>query len=214
MLGAAGFGLLCGVAIGIVYRRLRSALDTTVAMVWSAGMALGILFVALAPGYAPDLTSYLFGSILVASWDYVVIVGVLDVLILATAALLYDALQAVSFDEEFSEVVGLPVDRLLLLLLGLIALAVVTLIRVVGVVLAIALMTVPAATARQWSDSLRGMMLLSTLLGAGSTVAGLFLSYGLSEAFGWQAPSGPIIILIAIAGYLASSALRFFRRPQ
>jgi zinc transport system permease protein len=208
MLGAAGFGLLSGVGVGVAYRRLGSAMDTAISIFWSVGMALGIVFVALTPGYAPDLTSYLFGSILYASWSYVALVAALDALILLLAVLLYRALEAVSFDEEFSAVVGVPVDRLLLLLLAVIALSVVTLIQVVGIILAIALLTIPAETARPWASSLRGMMVSAGAISAASTTAGILGSYGLSQAFALSVPSGPLVILISVALYGASYALR------
>ncbi|MEB2313737.1 MAG: metal ABC transporter permease [Sorangiineae bacterium] len=212
MLGAALFGLLGGLGVGAAYRRLRSAIDTSISMLWSAGMALGVVFVALTPGYAPDLTSYLFGSILFASWEYVAMVAVLDVAIVLVVSLLYRRLEAVTFDEEFSEVIGLPVERLLLVLFALIALSVIALIRVVGVILAIALMTVPAATARFFSESLRQMMLLATLIGAACTTAGLFASWELSRSFGVSVPSGPLIVLVSIAVYGAAAAVKR-RRP-
>ena len=211
MLGAAGFGVLAAVAVGLAYRRLRSSLDTLISMVWALGMALGILFVALTPGYAPDLMSYLFGSLLFVSWDYVAVVAVLDLVIAVTVGLLYKELQAVSFDEEFAEVAGVPIERLLLVLLALIALAVVTLIRVVGVILVIALLTVPAAIARHWSHTLARMMLVSTGVAAGCTTVGLFLSFGISGAFALSIPSGPLIILLAVACYGVSGALRAAR---
>jgi zinc transport system permease protein len=99
------------------------------------------------------------------------------------------------------------VEPLFLLLLALAALAIVTLIRVVGIILAIALLTVPAATARQWADSLSTMMAIAVALCAGATVAGLFASYGLSAGFGVSVPPGPLIILIAAGVYLLSSGL-------
>jgi zinc transport system permease protein len=207
MLGAAGFTLLSGLGVGITYRRFRSALDTSISIAWSAGMALGVVLVALAPGYAPDLTSYLFGNILFVGWDYVALVGGLDLVIVALALFYEDALQATSFDEEFSEVLGLPVERLILLLLGLVSLAVITLIRVVGVILAIALLTVPAATARQWATSMRSTMLLATLVAAVCSMAGLVFSYWLSEAFRLSVPPGPVMVLFAILCYGLSTAL-------
>jgi zinc transport system permease protein len=211
MVGAVGFGVLAGVAVGLAYRRLRSSLDTLISIVWALGMALGIIFVALAPGYAPDLMSYLFGSLLFVSWDYVAVVAVLDLVIAVAVGLLYKELQAVSFDEEFAEVAGVPIERLLLLLLALIALAVVTLIRVVGVILVIALLTVPAAVARHWSHTLARMMLVATVVAAGCTTAGLFLSFGISGAFALSVPPGPLIILLAVVCYGASGALRAAR---
>ncbi len=208
LIGATGFGLASGLGVGLAYRRMRAALDTSISIIWSLGMALGMLFVALAPGYAPDLTSYLFGSILFASWDYVAVVALLDVVILAAVLLLFDSFAAISFDEEHAEVVGLRVDLLVLMLLGLVALSVVTLIRLVGVILAIALMTLPAATARPWARSLAGMMVIATVLAAFTSAAGLFLSYGLSARLGLSLPSGPLIIVLAVLAYGISLGLR------
>jgi zinc transport system permease protein len=184
-------------------------------MVWAVGMALGILFVALAPGYAPDLMSYLFGSLLFVPRDYVVLVGVLDLLIVGAVALLHPAFQAVCFDEEYAEVAGLRAEALFLGLLALSALAIVTLIRVVGVILAIALLTIPAATARHWVETLRAMMLLAVGLCATATVGGLLLSYGLSAGFAVSLPPGPLVVLLAALLYAASAALRRLvaRRP-
>jgi zinc transport system permease protein len=155
--------------------------------------------------------SYLFGSLLFVSWDYVAVVAVLDLVIAVTVGLLYKELQAVSFDEEFAEVAGVPIERLLLVLLALIALAVVTLIRVVGVILVIALLTVPAAIARHWSHTLARMMLVATGVAAGCTTVGLFLSFGISGAFALSIPAGPLIILLAVACYGVSGALRAAR---
>jgi len=208
MLGAAGFGLLAALVVGIAQRRLGSGIDTLVSMVWSVGMALGIVFVALAPGYAPDLMSYLFGSLLFVPWDYVIAIGVLDLLILVAVLLFHRVFEAVCFDDEFAEVAGLPAERVFLGLLALTALAIVTLIRVVGVILAIALLTIPAATARPWVESLRAMMLLSVALCAVSTVGGLLLAYGLSQGIGLSAPPGPLIILLAALFYALSAAAR------
>lgn len=208
MLGAVAFGVLAGLLVGLGYRRLHSGLDTLISMVWSVGMAVGIVCVALAPGYAPDLTSYLFGSLLYVPWSYVALVALLDVVILLTVVGLHKELQAVCFDEEFAEVAGVPVEALLLLLLALTSLAVVTLIRVVGVILAIALLTLPAAMARQWAEGLRGMMAVATGLCALCSVAGLLLSFGLADGAGVSAPPGPLIILLAAALFGASSAAR------
>jgi zinc transport system permease protein len=208
MLGAAGFSLATGAGMGFAYRRFRSALDTLIAIAWSLGMALGILFVSLKPGYAPDLMSYLFGSILFVPVEWIVLTAALDLAILVVVAALYKELRAVAFDEDFAQVMGVPVGPIFQLLLALITLAVVTLIRVVGVILVIALLTVPAAIARQWSASMLRMMILACAIGAGCTMAGLFASYGLSTTFGLQIPSGPLVILIAVTLYIGSSVLR------
>ena len=207
-LGALGFGVLSALGIGVAELRLRQGLDTLIAMVWAVGMALGILFVSLAPGQAPDLLGYLFGNILLVSPGYVGLVALLDLLIVGTVLLLFRRLRAVAFDEEFAWVVGVPVEALFLLLLTLVALTVVVLIRVVGVILVIALLTIPAAVARHWTDRLSRMMALAVLTGAASIAAGLFLTFGLSSEFGIDIPTGPSIILLAAAAYGVSAVAR------
>jgi zinc transport system permease protein len=213
-LGAAIFGVIAGIAIGLVYRRVRSGLDTLISMVWAVGMALGILFVAFAPGYAPDLTSYLFGSLLLVPWKYVAWIAAVDALVLVGVGFLFKELQAIAFDEEFAEVIGLPVEILFLGLLSLTSLAVVVLMRVVGVILAIALLTLPAATSRQWTASLGPMMAGAVALCAGCTVGGLLLSYQLSDTASVSAPPGPLIVLLAAAFFAGSSLVRRVRAAR
>ncbi len=208
MLGALGFGVLSALGIGMAELRLRQGLDTLIAMVWAVGMALGILFVSLAPGQAPDLLGYLFGNILLVSPGYVVLVALLDLLIVGTVLFLFRRLRAVAFDEEFAWVIGVPVEAVFLLLLTLVALTVVVLIRVVGVILVIALLTIPAAVARHWTDRLSRMMVLAVFTGAVSITAGLFLTFGLSSEFGIELPTGPSIILLAAAVYGISAVAR------
>jgi zinc transport system permease protein len=211
MLGAIGFGVGSALAIGLLSRRLGSALDTVIAMVWAIGMALGVLFVGLVPGYAPDLTGYLFGSLLYVSSSYVWAVAALDLLVAVVVALLFKEFQAVAFDEDWSALAGVRVEPILLGLLTLAALAILTLLRVVGVILAIALLTIPAATARQWAHGLAGMMAVATALCAVSVVTGLLGSYALADAYELSAPPGPLIVLVSAALHAGSSALRRVR---
>lgn len=208
VMGALGFGLLSGIGVGLAYRRFGSGLDTLIAMVWAVGMALGMLLIAMTPGYAPDLTSYLFGSLVLVSRDYILLIAGVDLVILVTVAVLFDHLRAIAFDEEFAQVVGEPVAGLFLTLMGLTALTVVSLMRVVGVILVIALLSLPAAIAQQWSEDLRNMMLVAVLVSALCTTGGLFLSFWLSVAWGLDAPSGPLIVLLAASLYGLSSAFK------
>jgi zinc transport system permease protein len=208
MAGATGFALACSLGLGLLSRRIGAALDTLIAMLWSIGMALGIVFISLAPGYAPDLGSYLFGSILFVPPGYLAATALLDLVTLLIVVLLFKELQAAAFDEEFSEVMGLPVRGLFLLQLALVALAVVTLIRTAGVILVIALLTIPAATASHWCRTLGRTMLVASLLGAVCTSTGLFAAYWVSAAFDVALPTGPLIVLLAATLYGASSILR------
>jgi len=214
MAGATGFALACGVGLGLAERRLHSGFDTLIAMVWAVGMALGILFVSLAPGYAPDLMSYLFGSLLFVPARYVGMVLLLDFVIVVTVALLFKEFQAVCFDEEGARIVGVPVAAVQQILLALVALAVVTLIRVVGVILVIALLTVPAAIARQWADTLLKTMVVAIFVGAACSTGGLFLSYWLADWYDVNLPTGPLIVLLAVSVYGLSSLVRAGSRPS
>jgi zinc transport system permease protein len=152
--------------------------------------------------------SYLFGSILFVPPGYLGFVLALDVVIVGVVTLLFKEFQAISFDEEWCEVRGVSVDAVFLVLVSLVSLAVVSLIQVVGAILVIALLTIPAAIARQWVDSMGRMMVLACVLGAVLTVAGLFLSYALSAGAAIDVPTGPLIILLAVLAYTASSLTR------
>lgn len=218
MAGALLFGLGSALGIGLAELRLRQGLDTLIAMIWAVGMALGITLASLAPGPTPDLLSYLFGNILFVPPLYLWLTASLDVLLVFLVRIWYRQLRAVAFDEEFSRVIGLPVERLFLVLLGLTAVTVVVLIRVVGVILVIALLTIPAAIARHWARDLAAMMTLAGLSGAICICAGLFVSYGVSTLLHVDVPTGPFIILLAAAVYglsaLASALLRERRSAE
>ena len=191
VLGALLFTVASALGMGLVVRRTKLPEDTAIGILWAIGMALGILFIGLAPGYAPDLFTYLFGNILIVSFSDVVLMIVLDAVIVALVIGLYKELLALSFDKEFGTVTGVPVERLYLLLLCMIALTVVMLIRVVGIILVIALLTIPATMARQFTRDLRKMMVLSVFFGAVFTIGGLWLSYVFDVA------SGATIIIFA-----------------
>lgn len=206
MIGATIFALVGAAGVSLGHHRMRTSIDTLIAILWPVGMALGIIFISLTPGYAPDLLSYLFGSILFVPASFLKIVAAYDVVILLGVAILFKELQAVAFDEEQARIMKLPVDALLIALFTMIALAVVVLIQVVGVILVIALLTIPPVIARQWSESLGKMMILATVAGAVSTTLGLFIAYGLSASYDLNIPTGPLIILLAF-GMLGASTL-------
>jgi zinc transport system permease protein len=201
LLALIPFSLLAALGMGLISRTTRISDDTAIGILWAMGMALGILFIHLTPGYAPDLMSYLFGNILTVPTRDLMVMLALDSVIVAVVFALYRELVAISFDEEFSLVVGVPTRILGLLLLCLVALSVVVLIRVVGVILVIALLTLPATIGRQFTYDLKKMMVLASLIGMVLTGAGLWLSYLLDLA------SGATIILVMGAAFLLSAHL-------
>jgi len=204
VLGAVFFTLASALGMGLVIRRTRLPEDAAIGILWAIGMALGVIFIGLTPGYAPDLMSYLFGNILTVPASDLILMLILDAVIVLVVIALYKEFLAISFDEEFSTVVGIPVEALYLLLLSMIALTVVVLMRVVGIILLIALLTIPATLARQFTHDLRKMMLLAVLFGALFAFGGLWLSYEFDLA------SGAVIVLLSgavLIGYLGLSRL-------
>ncbi len=200
IVAALPFSVLSAVGIGVISKKTDVSEDTAIGVMWPVGMALGIVFIHLSPGYAPDLFSYLFGSILTVPRADLVMMLMLDAAIVGIVTLFHREFLAMSFDEEFSTIVGVPTQTLYLLLLCLVGLSVVVLIRVVGVILVIALLTMPAAFSRRFTSNMNRLMLLSIVTGMAATVAGLFLSYAV------DLPSGATIVLI-LGGMLLSSSV-------
>ena len=198
MHGAVVAALLAAVLIAVISRYAEEREDTVIG-------AVGVLFIAATPGYTEDLMSYLFGNILLVAPADLWLMVVLDLVVVAAALLLFDQLQAVCFDEEFARLRGLATHLYYLLLLCLTALTVVLLVSVVGIVLVIALLTLPVAIAGHWARTLRGMMVLATLLSILFTTAGLVIS------FGPDLPTGATTIAVAGAAYFAVLAWRAMR---
>jgi len=205
VLGAMLFALLSALTMGMVARKTKLPEDTAIGILWALGMALGVIFIGLSAGYAPDLMSYLFGNILTVPFSDILLMAGLDVIILALALAFYKEFLLLSFDEEFGAVVGMPVTALYLLLLCMVALTVVVLIRVVGMILVIAMLTFPAALARQFTHDIKKMMLLAVVFGMLFTFGGLWISYILNLA------SGATIILLSGLVLLLSYAVTGLR---
>lgn len=193
VLVAIPFSVLSALGIGLISKRIKVSEDSAIGIIWSVGMALGILFIGLSPGYAPDLFSYLFGSILTVPFSDILLMLALDALIIVTVALLYKEFSALCFDEEFSTIVGVRTKLLYLLLLCLVALSVVILIRVVGVILVIALLTIPATISRQFTYNLKKLMFYSVITAISLTVLGLWISYQFNLV-----PGATIVLVLAI----------------
>jgi zinc transport system permease protein len=209
--GALIFALASALGIGAISRRGGQAQDIAIAMIWVTGMALGFVFDNLASGYQGEsLESYLFGLVQLVPTSDLILIAVLDAVIVMTVLLLYREFLALSFDEEFGKVIGIPVERLYYVLICLIALTVVILVGLVGVLLAIALIAVPPAIARQYTHTLWKMMLLSVLLSALVNTFALWLS------FYWlpDLSPGPLIALVNVAAFVLSLSFCRLRDAQ
>jgi len=195
--GAIIAAVLAALIIGVVSLKASEREDTVISALWAVGVAAGILFISQTPGYGQDLMSYLFGNILFVTSRSLWLLLILDLVIIAGGILFHKQLVAICFDEEFSRIRGVRVDAYYMILLLLTALTVVLLTTVVGIVMVIALLTLPAATAGRFTRTLFQMMILASVLSLVYTVTGLLVSYSP------DLPSGATTIMIAGAVYLA-----------
>jgi zinc transport system permease protein len=201
IVGTMGFALAAALAMGAVTLKARHRADTVIGVMWAVGMAVGIVLLDLTPGYQADLMSYLFGSILTVPGSDLWLMAAVGLVILVVTLLFYNAFLAMAFDEEFARVRGIPVRLLYLSFIGLLAVSIVLIIQVVGLILVIALLTIPPFIAEKFSRSLGRMMVLSCLLSALFTICGLLFSYY------FDLTAGACIILAAAAGFCFSILL-------
>ena len=206
MYGAIAAALVAAWIIGYVSLKAKEREDTVIGAVWAIGMAIGVIFISITPGYNQDLMSYLFGNILMTGTGDLWLLAALDALVLVMGVLFYNQITAVCFDEEFARVRGVNVEFYYILLLTLTALTVVILTNVVGIILLIALLTLPAATAGQFTQSLGKNMILATVL----TI--VIMTIGLAVSFGPNLPAGATMIIVAGIVYLAALVIARARR--
>jgi len=204
MYGAVAAALLAAVVIGLVSLYARQREDTVISAVWTIGMASGLLLLSKTPGYNEPMV-YLFGNIWYLGRHDVWVIAVCDAVIVLLALGFYPKLLAVCFDEEFARLRGVRVKLLYVMLLCLAALTVVLLVRIVGVVMVIALLTLPAAVAGHFARRLWQMMLVAVILCMALVVAGT------AGSFAWDLPTGPVIVTLAAVVYLASTLITRWR---
>lgn len=202
----AGFAVCAALLMALVTMKVKERADTFIGVMWAAGMALGIILLDITPGYNVDLMSYLFGGILATPKSDLMLMGGMAGLVLLVVFTCYKGFWAMSFDEEFARSRGVPVTLLYFIMLALIALSVVMVIRVVGLILVIALLTIPPQIAESRTSSLFSMMVLSSILSMVFCVSGLLLSYQLNLS------SGATIIAVSVAGFLLSAAVGRLQR--
>lgn len=190
-LGASLFAIAAALLMAFLTLHKRERIDTFIGLIWAVGMAIGIIFVDMTPGYNVDLMSYLFGSILAVSDADIYYMGGLVIVIIFIITFWYRDILAVSYDSEYAKLRGINVNLFYTLILVLSALSVVIAIKVVGLILVIALLTIPIYIAEKLSSSLYMMMFISSLLSAFFTLTGLIVSYTLNLT------SGASIILVS-----------------
>lgn len=202
ILGAFAASLISAWVIGWIHLNYKQREDSVIAVIWSTGMAIGVIFITLTPGTNVELMNFLFGNILwVSSKDLTLLAG-LDLAILFFVALYYRRFLALCFDEEQALLQGVPVKRLYLLLLSLVALSIVLLTQVIGTILVITLLTIPATAACLFTNK------LSTLMAIASGLTACFCFFGLGASYELNWPPGATIALLAAGFYLFTLALK------
>jgi len=191
MVGAIGFALFSAMVMAAVSLKSKHRADTIIGVMWAMGMACGILLLDITPGYNVDLMSYLFGSILSVPKSDLITMAVIGVFSLGLIVFFYQDILTMSYDEEFAQIRGIPVKRLYFMLIGIVAVTVVMVVQVVGLILVIALLTIPPFIAEKYTKSLINMMIVSCFLGMFFTTGGLWLSYT------FDMTSGAAIIFLA-----------------
>lgn len=205
LIGASIFALASALGIGIASEKKIQRKDTTIGIVWSVGMAMGAFFMYITPGYQTSPANFLFGNMLMISMVDIYLLLGLAAVILISVFLLFHKLQAVSFDKEFSEVVGVNTTWISLFLLILVAFSVVFLIKFVGIILVIAMFAIPASISSKFTHDIRKIMAYSTGLSLSFVLSGLWLSWE------WNLQAGPTIVLTAGAVFLVSMVVNMVR---
>ncbi len=195
--GAFASAILSALLLGWVHLHYRQREDAAIAAIWSTGMSIGMIFLSLTPGTNVELLNYLFGNILFINTSDLIRLAILNGVILATVAFYYRRFLALCFDEEQALLQGVPVKKLYLLLLSLVAVSIVLLMQIIGIILVIALLTIPATLASLFTHRLAVMM------AAAAVFCALFSFFGIGAAFALNWPPGATIALLAAISYLS-----------
>lgn len=191
IIGAYAISVLSALGLTVFHRNSDSGNnDALIGILWAVGMSLGILFIALTPGYPPDMTSYLFGDILTISSFNLNLIIVNTVLVFLIITVLFNYWKSYLFDEEFLSILGFNTRVFDYTLFIMVAVSIVSLIKVVGIILVIALLTIPPSSAKLFTNKLQNMMILSGFFGIFYTLMGLYISYTINI------PSGASIIIL------------------
>lgn len=207
IIGALLFAVLAALIIGLVSMKAKQREDTVINAIWAIGMSLGVLFMAKATGYT-DPTSYLFGNILLVSKQDLILMLILDIGVIALVALFYPQLEAASFDNEFAQVRGIPTNILFLIILSVTAIAIVLLQTYVGIVMVIAMLTLPAGTASFSARNMGMMMIFSYLYSTLFSVGGLVVGWH------YDLPVGAVVVVLSGSIFLLFSLISMLKRKR
>lgn len=202
IVGAMIFSVLSALGIEYMSKKTNLREDSVIAILWSFGMAVGIIFIFLTPGYSANLMSFLFGNILTVTKLNLVFLLILALLITGIFLVFFKTILFIAFDEQYARAVKLPVETINYLMITLIALTIVFNIKVVGIILVISLLTIPQTIANIFTKKFEIMIWLSIIIGFLGSISGLLLSYYLNV------PSGAAIIFFLVILFFISKIFR------
>lgn len=208
VIAAAVFAVFSALGIELISKKTDVREDSVIGILWSFGMAIGIMFVFLTPGYAPNLMSYLFGSILtVSTLDILLMLG-LTVVIISVFVAFYQIILFVSYDQEFAKTHNIAVDLMNYVLISLVALTIVLNIKIVGIILVISLLTIPQSIANLFTKKFKNIIVLSIVIGLVGAFLGLVISYKINI------PSGASIIFSLVMIFILAKAIQMIKREM
>lgn len=196
ILSAMIFSILSAFGVEWLSKKHGIREDSAIAAFWSLGMALGVIFIFLTPGYAPNISSYLFGNILTITRTDLLVTGILSFVLSISFIIFFNAILYTAFDREFAQIKGLPVKVIEHLMMLAIAVTIVSSIRLIGIMLLLSLLTIPQMTSNLFTSRFKNMIIYSIFWGILGCFGGLLLSYYLNV------PSGACIIFIQVILYL------------
>nr|WP_314755008.1 metal ABC transporter permease [uncultured Prevotella sp.] len=206
ILSAMAFAVMCAFGVQWMSRKTDVREDSAIALFWTLGMSIGIIFSFLTPGFMTDLPSFLFGNILIIETADLYLLGLLTVVVVIVFALLFRLIISVAFDRTFALSQQLPVKTTEYVMMALIAITIVSTLRMIGIVLAISLLTIPQMTANLLTFNYKKMIGWSILIGWIDCLLGLIISYTLNV------PSGASIIFVSILIYALTRIIKLFYR--
>ncbi|RAX54755.1 hypothetical protein CCY99_03065 [Helicobacter sp. 16-1353] len=206
MLGAAITSVIMSLILlyFIIYKKIN--IDSFIAAAWAFGMALGIILIDITPGYASDMTSYLFGSILAVSKNDIVIIAIYDILLIGFIITYYREILSISYDETFCRLKNININIFLLFIYIFISLGIVMSMNIAGLILVLAILSIPAYIASMFVRSLGEMMIISGILSFIFICSGFFASYRYNVSI------GACVVMCACAGMIMGSALKYILR--
>ncbi len=202
IVGAMIFGVMSALGIEFLSKKSDIREDSVIAILWSLGMAVGIIFVFLTPGYSVNLMSFLFGNILTVSTLNLQLLLILSITIIIIFITLFKTILFVAFDEQYARAIRMPVETINYLLITLVALTIVLNIRVAGIILILSLLTIPQTIASIFSKNFKTIIFLSIFIGIIGSFTGLIISYFI------DIPSGASIIFLLVVLFIIAKVIK------